>query len=383
MHLLTALAMMALIAASIRCVLLAIFTIENFSNTNNLYDNSSHAFDLIHSFIQSIHVIEYSALIYGIGGFYLYAVIERNNFLKLNDTYKESFRCRCSCTSTGVAILCGLSLFLFISSTYIPVAILTEWKYEIVRTKPHLHYLTKMYVGISYISHTCHFATRIFMIYVTVVIRYAWLNQAQPKLKVDVSGSSLIAGAKFILRPKWLEDKLEDNDIQGLKENFTDLIDNYNVTGQFIAPLHGIFQQWFVMQWIVYFIKIIEDFAIVINSLIDEQYTNSESRHEVLFVFTHLIFDLILFLVPYYCASLLNQYHEQYHARLQRAQKNILCNEVDGWRLQCAPLIPENPNYSFIPSFCGLSIPLSSPGYNLSIILALFAFIISIITTIH
>lgn len=133
------------------------------------------------------------------------------------------------------------------------------------------------------------------------------------------------------------------------------------------------------MQWFVYFIKIIEDFSIALNSLVTEEYTGGE-QHKLLFVLTHLVFDLILFIVPYFCASLFNQYHDEYRERLQRVQTSIFAEEEDGWMLQCAQLIPENPKYIFIPSFCGLSIPLSSPGYNLSIIFALFAFIISIMT---
>lgn len=81
-HLLTTLAVFALFAATIRCLLLTVFTIEKF---NYNPDNASHAFDLIHSFIQSIHVIEYLALLYGIAGFYLYALIKRKTFFKLND----------------------------------------------------------------------------------------------------------------------------------------------------------------------------------------------------------------------------------------------------------------------------------------------------------
>ena len=383
----TVFAIIALVAASVRCLLLANFTGEKFIYNP---DNATHAFDLIHSFIQSIHIVEYVALLYGIGGFYLYMVVEQNSYYKLNDVFKKSFRCTNTCTCFVIMVLCGLGLIILTVSTFVPVALLTIWQTDIITARvkitavPHLN-LTTMYVGISYISHICHSFTRIFMICVTVVVRSAWLYQMQPKFKTPASSSSLIACARVVLRPKWLEDRI-DSDIEDpmdSKEKFLSLIDNYNTTGHFVAPLHGIFQQWFVMQWVVYFIKIIEDFAVVIRSLVTESYKENGKRHELFFVFTHLVFDLLLFLIPYYCASLFNQYHAEYHARLQRVQSSIFRDEEEGWRLQSAQLIPKNPKYVFIPSFCGLSIPLSSPGYNLSIILALFAFIISIITTIH
>lgn len=114
-----------------------------------------------------------------------------------------------------------------------------------------------------------------------------------------------------------------------------------------------------------------------------ESYKDAGPKHELIFVFTHLVFDLILFLIPYYCASLFNQYHDEYCERLQRVQNSIISKTDEGWMLQNTQLIPQNPKYVFVPSFCGLSIPLSSPGYNISIMLALFAFIISIITTLQ
>lgn len=61
-------------------------------------------------------------------------------------------------------------------------------------------------------------------------------------------------------------DELTNDNPADVKEKFRSLIDSYNTTGHFITPLQSIFQQWFVMQWLVYFIKIIEDFAVVLHA---------------------------------------------------------------------------------------------------------------------
>ena len=387
MHGLTALAIIALVAALIRCTILAIFTAENFGYH---HINTSHAFDLMKSFIQSIHVIEYSALLYGIGGFYLYISIKRNKYFTLNSHYKESCKrlmCRYSIIYFGAILFCGICIIIFALATITPVVLLTVWQTDIITAKfTYINIsglqLSNTYVGISYVSHVCHSLTRIFMIYVTVVVKHAWLP-SQPR--VYNSGTCLITCAKMVLRPKWLEDETEgDDDCEDQtdpKGQFTTLVDNYKMTGEFIAPLYAIFQQWFVMQWVVYFIKIIEDLSIALHSLVTETYSaSSAEQHKLLFTLIHLVFDLILFLIPYFCASLFNQYHDEHRERLQKVQSKIFSKEAEGWMLQCAQLIPENPKYIFVPSFCGLSIPLSSPGYNLSIILALFAFIISVMT---
>ena len=63
-------------------------------------------------------------------------------------------------------------------------------------------------------------------------------------------------------------------------------------------------------------------------------------RHRLWFVLTHLVFDLILFLIPYFCASLFNQYHHEYRERLQKIQTGIFsevrtmkdgCSRAPSW----------------------------------------------------
>jgi hypothetical protein len=386
MHGLTALSVIALAAASIRCAILAIFTVENFVNPITPHNsNTTHVFDLIHSFIQSIHVVEYFALLYGVGGFYLFAVVRRDKCRYLNDIYKETSRslvCTCSCSCVGFMLACFIGTTILIISAFVPLGLLTAWKADII-TASRIQFLTTIYVGTSYFSHVCHSVTRMFMVYITVLVRSAWLDQQQPQLRVQGQENRLAALAKMIYKPKWMEYEVANGyeEQRNSRTEFASLVKNYNTTGQFVSALHIIFQQWFVMQWLVYFIKIIEDFSIALDSLVTEKYADTDSeRNKLLFVLTHLVFDLLLFLIPYFCASLFNQYHDEYRERIQKLQSDIFSEDDQGWMFQCAELIPERSKYIFIPSICGVSIPLNSPGYNLSIIFALFAFIISIMT---
>lgn len=178
MHGMTALAIIALVAASLRCVLLATFTAEHFQNNSSNIDTpcntlsstfrsissntssktSSHVFDLIHSFFQIIHVVEYFALLYGIGGFYLYAWVKRDRYYKLNAIYKETSRrliCKCSFTCVGFVVLCGFGVVILAISAFVPVALLTVWQEDIITGSKTL-VLTKMYVGISYFCDQPH-----------------------------------------------------------------------------------------------------------------------------------------------------------------------------------------------------------------------------------
>ena len=78
----------------------------------------------------------------------------------------------------------------------------------------------------------------------------------------------------------------------------------------------------------------------------------------------------------------MNSYHEDYHEMLKQKQKEILSQSPNEsvCIMQMANLIPKNPKYQFIPSLCGLSIPLNITGHTLTITLALLAFILSLIS---
>ena len=242
----------------------ALYQQEWLNDSNGTH--GSHAFDLIHSFIQSIHVVEYLALLYGIGGFYLFAMVKRKELHKLNIIYSESCKWRFGCSCVGVATLCGLGIIMFAVSTFTPVAILTTWPSNIITANVRGLDLTDVYVGMSYISHICHSLTRIFMIYATLVARSAWHWHYQGQSEARES-NKIIAFAKIILRPKWLEDRLENDDTEDPKERFTALITNYYEIGQFVTPLYGVFQQWFVMQWVVYFIRFCSYYTFVRREL--------------------------------------------------------------------------------------------------------------------
>jgi hypothetical protein len=386
LHGITLLSLIGVAASLTRCIFLITFAANS---TDTGISLTSHvAFDYIHSLIQFLHIIEYSVLLYGIGGFYFYAWIKREKYGKLNDLYTATgsrLMCTCSCTCVGFILSCVFGVVIFAASALAPAVIQATYPEDIIGSE--MEVLVKIYTVFPYICHFCHLVIRIFMVFVTVVIQSAWLPQVQSQ-----SGNQencFTACAIMLFRPKWLKDDPQGDlsgdppgDTDDAKEQFKALIDDYNNTGQSVVVLHAIFQQWFVMQWLIYFIKIIEDASVAVHTLVTKQNRDEESeKHELLFILTHLVFDLILFLVPYICGSLFNQYHDTFRRRLQKKQSDVLAKVDDAWLLRCAELIPENPNYVFTPSFCGLAIPLSSSGYNLSIGIALFAFIIAILTS--
>ena len=159
-------------------------------------------------------------------------------------------------------------------------------------------------------------------------------------------------------------------------QKFNSMVQNYKQTGKVIAALQSIFQVWFVMSWIVYFIGITGNTVLVLKALLQL------SSHRSWFYFAHLMNDTIVFIIPYICGGLMNYYHGNYRETLEDVQERLLCeSEVPSeYLVQNAILIPENPKFWFVPAFCCLNIPLESAGYTFTIVLTLFAFLMTFVT---
>ena len=173
-----------------------------------------------------------------------------------------------------------------------------------------------------------------------------------------------------------------------LRENQSteDLQKGYKTTGQAVVAIQRVFQEWFVIKWIIYFIDITAYSIIAIKSIFDNKEVKKDDV--IMYSFIRLSYNFIAFLTLYICGTIMNKYHEKCCKKLE---KKLMKHEATcttehtrlkiQWDIQCAIASLRKPKYCFSPSLCGLSIPLNSSGYTLSILIALFAFIANYIST--
>lgn len=130
------------------------------------------------------------------------------------------------------------------------------------------------------------------MIVVTLVVRSSWLS------------------ASRTLQPQELV--LQDGEKKCT--TFGDLIQNYEDTCWFVSSFQSIFQGWFVLQWIIYFIAITEECMLIFDTLIASDYQESrlEQDRQLGLLFAYLTFYISGFV------SSLHLWH---------------CNELLSWRL--------------------------------------------------
>ena len=166
------------------------------------------------------------------------------------------------------------------------------------------------------------------------------------------------------------------------RKTFQDLTDIYTKTGQFLSMFHAIFQRWFVLQWIIYLIKISQYCLLTFDSLTEHSDTNTERDQYLGQYFAYLIYYVSAFVIPYICGITMNSSHKNVWETLSQAQKTLTsyCSSDVIWIMGNTKLISENPKYSFVPSVCGLRIPLDSTGHTVTIILTLLTFVIGLIS---
>ena len=157
------------------------------------------------------------------------------------------------------------------------------------------------------------------------------------------------------------------------------LVDTYDHIGELARYLHNAFQEWFVVQWIIYFLEIAEDCYFIYDHLRED---DKGDRHQLVLHILYLVYRIFTFAIPYSCGLLMNHFHKKYHESIQEEHQKILerSDNESMKMIYAANLIPEKPKYNFLPSLFGISIPLNATGHALTIVLTMLAFILSLVT---
>ena len=336
-------------------------TVTYSGTTLNPHNNSlldSQLLALGNLLAQTARAGQFVSLIYGLYQFSCILKSEKG-LDKLKEISKKFFEC---CRKDGspctahTFILVGV-LVLYALATCPPPILLMVWFKEFAGWhKENVEQNASIgYTALAWFHHISDLIIRIIMGGVTRLIMVAWIS-GEEKL--------------------WSTIKSEDSNC----EKFKSMVRNYKQTGKVVAALQSIFEVWFVMTWTVYFIGVTGNTVLVMKALLTNLF--ERSSHRSWFYFAHLVNDILAFIFPYICGGLMNTYHANYRETLEEVQERLLCesNNLSECLLQNAMLIPENPNFGFVPAFFCLSIPLESAGYTFTIVLTMFAFLLTFIT---
>ena len=302
-----------------------------------------NATDLVGVATQAIHVLAFFTLLYKTTKFIYNNIIYKKvegSIPKLH-TFPSCNRC----------IVIALVIFFIL---YAPIIIATPILYTtIIRFEDeHSNQTSKAvlysFVGAIYVTHLSNAIIRLVMITATLIIKAAWLS-AEKEIESDLTD-------------------IKDTSMKKYEQN-----------GQFVTAIQGVFEPWFVLQWITYFVEIFQQNIAVITYI--------ENKRETIYIveaITSLTYTISAFAIPYGCGIIMNKYHDSYHRKLKEKLRELSFqdhtdNESIRKKKDILALIINDPRYQFKPYICGLSIPLNNVGHMLTILLSLLAPVLSLV----
>ena len=166
----------------------------------------------------------------------------------------------------------------------------------------------------------------------------------------------------------------------------------YRTKGKEVIPFTSTFRSWFVLQWFTYFLGIFIDLTYVLRPWIlggnvDKSVKiYKEHKLEYTYISLFIVYDIIVFIVPFACGLIMNKYHDQYYNKLVKddidedfRDKPIEEKQNCGlwYASKTAVLkVQKVQEFDFTPSILGVDIPLTNPGYILSILIAMVTLIL-------
>ena len=162
---------------------------------------------------------------------------------------------------------------------------------------------------------------------------------------------------------------------------------NYVDVGTRTTKMRNILKQWFVLQYSVYILSVLVELVHIIRPIVgmDPKRPSLDTIHSIL----HLFFDSLAFLVPYILGTMLNNAHHKYYEKMMEKYFEVRINgescrlgevkeSVRGPYMKYyheatrnRDLLVLNTEFDFVPSLFDIDIPLDSPGYTFSILIAI------------
>jgi len=220
--------------------------------------------------------------------------------------------------------------------------------------RAHIYYA---YCAVNIFRYVWSFTVRAGMVVATLRVREIWKDvaneQAAPPAKgLNITRTTISSG-------------------QNAVSLHATLTMEYQEAGKKVKKIVRIFQSWFLLPWIVFFLASSVEAKDTL-SIWNENRENVETLPMV-YILLYNINQIIFLLIPYMCGQKMNHYHRQCHARIQDIQLNTDNMSDNDLAQHRRLLIQQECGYDFVPCFWGLGfkVKMSSIIYIIFLVLGL------------
>ena len=322
-------------------VMMIIFDIgSNSSSTVKSTENEENTrlvevSNIVDTFLQCLHVIEYLLLIISLSKLMVH------NKDKFTLTCKDCCSTLFGCIHSNLKIQCKVILTVLSSLFFTILIFLPPTLYTIYYQSHDVK--TVAFNVLIFVAHFSNWIIRITLMLMTIKVISRWKTAIQ-----EISDCS---------NP----------------QSLSSLSEKYTSAGDDACLFKEVFQPWFVVQWIIYFTPIMVNFILIFNS---------SGQKQTLYI-SYTIYNFSAFIFPYICGITMNYYHKKCHRKIRTKLKDLLSQNTKTELWQNVDLIPKSPDFNFVPSFFGIiDIPINTTGHALTIFLTLTSFLLSLLNNI-
>ena len=263
-------------------------------------------------------------------------------------------------------LLVALALYLLVHCLSIPaLGIILELKHgEEANCEGYVYEHHTVYWILDVVRYLHDVAIRLVIFLATVTVGAIWSRRSVYRID-DVTDE-----------PSDYEYYL--NDKAAASQDHKRRTDAYTEKGCLVKRIHEIFQTWFTIPWILYFIASSLESDIILKAWKNGPSTSAQyDFSEVTFV-VYNFNQIFLLALPYLCAQKMNACHHRCF-NLSRSKQLVKFKTASRIALACMNRIEKEEHYNFIPRIwgTGIKIHLDNPLYVVFLLVGIFFTIIS------
>ena len=270
------------------------------------------------------------------------------------------------------AVIYGLAmlpLFLF-TVGIIVFGVLVELEYgrNLRHCDKHSTFIFIVYCGLNLFRYLCAVSARLLLMLATVAVGKFWFP--------DGAQSTEANPFQWQVQPESQDIERLIEDWNAVANKHEELTKKYSKRGHEVQKITEIFQTWFVIPWITFFVAssikvtdVISPWLIVEHS---EKGTTASDLPAIYYMMYNLFQVISLFLASIF-GQMMNSYHEKFYQQMREEQLRRAENKSRR-SLSRMMMIEKNDKYDFVSRVWGTSIKihLKSPFYVLILLVGIF-----------
>ncbi len=262
----------------------------------------------------------------------------------------------------------------------------------------HYHEIYITYSVINFLRYMCAYTVRVVMIFTTLALSKYWFPDHNGPPAVTSSGNFSPPPNKQDIRDSDSDRRSEENPVREDTEEVSHCQDSgelkeilkdwktvsvdyqkrakeYVRIGNQVSEIQELFQTWFIIPWIVYFIAS----SLKTYNILRPWQTDGDGNEPTvdipqIYYLLYNVNQFITLLIPFLCAKKMNTYHQKYHKISRDLQLYTFEENTSRFASARQLQIEKEGDYDFLPRIWGTSITIniSSPLYVILLLAGLF-----------